>query len=131
VQRIERTESQSGESASAFRDCAARLNGNFGSFEPQPSSQTPILTRVPLVLEIVSRRAYELHCTVFDHLQDRSDRDSFSSDSVGRRVVEGALEAADIQVSDRSHGIIVLPVDRVKRLLSFASDSPLKLTADI
>jgi hypothetical protein len=72
-----------------------------------------------------------LYCTVFHHFQNRSHGDSFSSHSVGRRVVEGTLEAADIQVCNHSHGIIVLPVDRVKSALSFASDSPLNLAADI
>src|SRR3954464_10586145 len=115
MQCIKRRESESSECAGPVSSWMARCNGDGGGFEPQPSSNSPIFTRIPLVLEIVSGRAYEVECPGPSHIQDHRHRFRFPSDSLDRCVIERALEAAEVEVDHLAHFVIVLSATRSAR----------------
>ncbi len=108
MQCVEGTESESGKRASPIRGRMARGDGDSGGFKPQSSGESPVFAWIPLVLEIVSRRAYETERPSLNHIQDRSHRLRLSSDSLDRCVVEWTFEAADVEVGDLAHVVIVL-----------------------
>ena len=111
MQCIERRESESSECAGPISGWMARCNGDGSGFEPQPSGKS-IFTRILLVLEIVSRRAYEMECPGLSHVQDCRHRLRFPSDSLDRCVIEWPLEAAEVEVDHLAHSVIVLSATR-------------------
>lgn len=109
MQCVERAESESGERASPIGGRMARCDRDGSGFQPQPSGQSPVFTRNPLVLEIVSGRAYEMECPGLRHVEDCRYRLRLSSDSLDRCVIEWTLEAAEVEAGNLAHVVIVLP----------------------
>gem|GEM_PF-4953059 len=109
MEGIERTESERSQRTSAVGDCATCCYRHRGGFKPQPRCKPPVLTRIAIVLEVVSRRVHQFQGASLGQLQNRGHTLGFPTDSVRCGVVEGTLETADVEVCDHRHIIIVLP----------------------
>src|SRR6266576_3806540 len=108
MQCVERAESKSCEHASPIAGCMARCDGDGSGFQPQPGGESPVLTRIPFVLEIMSGRANEIDYPGLSHIENCRHRHRLSSDSLDRCVIEWTLEAAEVEVGDLAHIVIVL-----------------------
>jgi hypothetical protein len=75
--------------------------------KPQFRGHASVFPRIALVFEIVCRRADECDLSGNGTLEDRSDRFGFSSHALSPRVIERPLQAADVQVDDLAHAVIV------------------------
>jgi len=100
---VEGAESESGKRASPIGRGLAGCNGDSEGFQPQACGKSPVFTRIPLVLEIVSGRPYQIEGPDLSHIKDRCHRLRFSSDPLDCRVVEWTLETADVEVGNLAH----------------------------
>ena len=108
MQRVEWSEAETDQLAGPRGGLRGRPRGLGCCGQPEARRQPSIFAGIAFVLDVVRRRSDEPNRSGLRRIQNRSDRLRLPASSLDRRIVEWALEAADIEVDGLAHVTIVL-----------------------
>jgi hypothetical protein len=114
------------ELASLLEHLLARRDGDLRRLEPKKRCQTAIFTRVPTVLEIMSRRTYQSQRSLLGRVQNRRYSLCFSPVPFDRFIIKRTFEAAEVEIEDLAHANIVLPSEGLLDTNDIGCSCPLR-----